>query len=876
MPKQPPSPAAERLRDYQKKRRRGGTPEPFGDTSTARPGIFVVQCHDASALHYDLRLEFGGTLRSFAVPKGISADPAEKRLAIETEDHPIEYVDFEGIIPPGNYGAGAMIVWDRGRWVSHLDPEQSLADGKLLFDLYGYKLRGRWTLVRTSRKSGSSGKQREWLLIKKPDGWAREGEEDSYPEHSVLSGLTVDALAQAGEVRDRLHRKLKKMAAPQADVASVPLEPMLAQLTDEPFDRDGWLFELKYDGYRILAAKDQTDDTRPDPFGKRPAVRLSTRNGQRVESVFPEVTRTLAAIPFDRLILDGEVVVLDDAGRPSFSLLQQRAQTRNRFEIERATVANPVTYMAFDLLMLEGHDLRQLPLIERKKLLREVLPEQGAVRYVDDIEGRGVDFYRAAREMDLEGIVGKDATSVYRATRSDAWRKVRADKTEDFVVVGFTRPKNGTKNRNQAGFAALHLAIWDGDVLAYVGRVGTGFDQQLMHEIAADLAGTELKAPACEGELPKGKEHVWVEPRQVVEVRFTERTPAGNLRHPVFLRRRNDKPTGDCIWPGSRLADADSSPGSPDPAEVEVTRPQKVFWPQEEGTEAEITKGQLVDFYQTVAPRLLPWLEDRPLVLDRYPDGIHGKSFYQKNAPDFAPEWIRVETIGDDEDESGTDYFVCDDLASLKYIANLGAIPLHIWSSRVTSLANPDWCILDLDPKGAPFAHVVTIARTIHRLLKEIDLPSYPKTSGGSGLHVLIPLGRQLTHEQSRQLAGLLAQITVGELPDIATTARSLAKREDKVYVDFLQNGHGRLLVAPYSLRPFPGTAGLDSAALAGGQRLSRPGQVHPAHRATPDRAPEVGSARWIAREQAGPADGAGGAARARILTNTSARRLVY
>ncbi len=782
----------DRLHRYRQKRQRGSTPEPFGDSTASRPGAFVVQCHDARRLHYDLRLEIGGALRSWAVPKGFSADPSEKRLAVETEDHPIEYADFEGVIPPGNYGAGAMIVWDRGRWHPHIPPEQGLRDGKLLFDLYGYKLRGLWTLVRTTRNP------KEWLLIKKPDGWARTGDEDIYPEHSVLSGLEVDQLASSASLREELRLRLSELELPPITDTPFASQPMLAELTDRPFDRKGWIYEVKYDGYRILAAKEgeQSDGAKPDPFGRRGGVRLLTRNNDEVAAVFPEVARTLLAMPYPRMVLDGEVVVLDDDGRASFSRLQKRAQTRNRFEIDRATVEHPATLMAFDLLALEDYDLRDLPLLQRKELLRSVLPSHGAVRYTDHVLDRGKDFYRAAHGLGLEGMVGKDGASRYRPGRSDRWRKVRSDKTDDFVVVGWSHGKGA-----RASLGSLHLATWENGELIYVGAVGSGFRDAELKSWTRALEPLQVDHPPCTGEVPTGPGHFWVAPELVAEVRFSERSPAGMLRHPVFLRQRTDKKAQECAWqgPSVMLKKADDLP-RPHPDEVEITRPQKVFW-----AEDDISKGDLVDYYRRVAPSLLPWLKDRPLVLDRYPDGIHGKSFYQKNAPEFAPDWIRVEPVGGDEEEKTTDYFVCDDLASLLYIANLGAIPLHIWSSRLADLAHPDWCILDLDPKGAPFAHVVKIAGAIRRLTQTIGLPSYPKTSGGSGMHVLIPLGGQLTHEQSRQLAGLIAQFTVNEHPDIATTARALARREGKVYVDYLQNGHGRLLVAPYSVRPHLG-----------------------------------------------------------------------
>lgn len=774
-----------RLRAYREKRRPGATPEPTGGGELERPGLFVVQQHAARNLHYDLRLEIGGVLASWAVPKGPSLDPHEKRLAVATEDHPIEYADFEGVIPPGNYGAGAMIVWDRGRAVHHLDPEEGLEEGKLLFELHGYKLHGLWTLVQT-KKQGQ--KTQEWLWIKKPDGFARDDKEDLAPE-SVLSGLTVQELAEGSETAERLRQELEELEAPERPVRLEKVRPMLAQFREEPFTREGWLFELKYDGYRILAGK--TEDGR---------VKLRTRNGKDATKSFPEIVRTLHSLPFSELVLDGEMTVLDTEGRPDFSRLQRRALRTNPRQVEQATLELPAAYFVFDLLALEGFDLRLLPLETRKRLLREILPSAGAVRFADHVEERGEDLYALIRERNLEGILAKKADSIYRAGRSPSWLKIRSGHVGDFAVVGF--------ERKGSVLDSLHLAVREGEDWRYVGKVGSGFTERQRAELPELLEDDQVDACPLKtsARWTRAKKHVWLEPRAVAEVRYTELTRSGRLRHPVFLSLRDDKTPEEC------LRETETPTGDREPPEVieepqvteapklRLTRREKVFWP-EEG----YTKGDLLDYYEAIAPAMLPFLEDRPLVLDRYPDGIAGKSFFQKDAPDHVPGWVRTESVWSKDSSKETRYFVCDDVETLLYLVNLGTIPFHVGSSRIGSLEKPDWTILDLDAKDAPFEHVVKVAQTIHRLSKQIGWPAYVKTSGATGLHVLLPLGGRATHEQSRQLAELLARVVVSQEPEIASIARLPGARKGKVYVDFLQNGSGKLLVAPYAVRPLAG-----------------------------------------------------------------------
>jgi bifunctional non-homologous end joining protein LigD len=771
------------LEKYRAKRSAETTPEPFGRGSADRPHLFVVQKHAARALHWDFRLEWGGVLKSWAVPKGPSPDPADKRLAVEVEDHPVEYADFEGRIPEGNYGAGSVIVWDRGRWTPIGDPDEGEKKGKLLFELSGYKLRGVWTLVRTKRKGRKEGK--EWLLIKERDGFARTGAAATLPQESILSGLTVEEVGAAAGRAHEIVGELTRIGAPRRAVSARDAGLMLAETREKPFTKPGWIWELKYDGYRVLAEREGGQ------------IRLFYRHGMDATAIFPDLSRALKALPFDRFVLDGEIVILDEKGRPSFGRLQKRALLSRPADVERATVELPATLFAFDLLGFDEFDLRKLPLSERKRLLAKLVPRAGPLRYADHVEEKGEELLAGVRAMGLEGIVGKKADSPYRSGRTADWVKVRIDRADDFVVVGYTAPRG-----SRAGFGALHLAQYENGRLVYSGRAGSGFTEKQLGEIRKGLAADLRKTPAFEGAVPSGKEHVWVEPRLVAEVRYKERTGDGLLRQPVFLRMREDKPPQECVRQDLAAPEPPPPPASLSSPEktVPFSNLDKVYWP-EEG----YTKGDMIAYYREISPWLLPYLKDRPLVMARYPDGIAGKSFYQKDAPSFAPAWLRTERIWSEGTERDIDYFVLDDLESLLYVANLGSIPLHVWASRVEALERPDWSILDLDPKGAPFAHVVKVALAIRKLCEEIEMPAFIKTSGATGLHVLLPLGGQCTYQESRTLAEILAKAVEQQLPALSTTVRSVGARGGKVYIDFLQNVHGQTIAAPFSVRPLPG-----------------------------------------------------------------------
>jgi bifunctional non-homologous end joining protein LigD len=516
-----------------------------------------------------------------------------------------------------------------------------------------------------------------------------------------------------------------------------------------------------------------------------------------VTATYPELAQAVAALPAD-CVIDGEVVVLDDKGRPSFQRLQARALLTRSSDVERATVSHPVTLFAFDLLGLEQYDLRRLPLVERKELLRRLLPPAGPLRYADHFEG-GERLFEHAVRLGFEGIVGKRADSPYLVGRQPTWRKIRIDPSDDFVVVGFTQP-SGTRT----AIGALHLGVFEEGELRYAGRVGSGLDERQLRWAREQLEPLVRKTPPLT-DAPKLAGTRWVEPRLVCEVRYHEWSRDHLLRQPVFLRFRDDKRPEECVAAPKEAPGAPphepppAREAAPAPRKVPFSNLDKVFW-----KDLGITKGDLVEYYRGVAPLLLPYLADRPIVLTRYPDGPDGKSFYQKDAPDFVPEWVRTARIWSPATTRAIDYFVCDDLDMLLYVVNLGSIPLHVWSSRVAQLGTPDWCILDLDPKEAPFADVLTVALAIRRLCEAIELPTVVKTSGQAGLHILVPLGASCTYEQSRALGELISRVIVAELPDISTITRNIGARGGRVYLDYMQNRHGQLLVAPYSVRPTP------------------------------------------------------------------------
>ncbi|HQZ17785.1 MAG TPA: DNA ligase D, partial [Vicinamibacteria bacterium] len=665
---------------------------------------------------------------------------------------------------------------------------------------------GRFTLVRTKRQGQTE--MKEWLLIKKPDAWAGpEGARYLTPE-SIYSGLTLEEIQEGSKRAASIRERLMALGAPRGLVPASP-DFMLAEDADRAFSDPNFIYELKYDGYRLLVV---VEDGRCD---------LVYRRGSKATDLYPEIARAASLLPFSRLVLDGELVCLDDNARPSFSRLQQRSQLRRTADVAAAAVRLPATLQAFDILGFEDFDLRSLPLVERKAILREVLPRAGPLRFVDHIPAEGILFYQEVERMGLEGVMAKRADSKYRPGRSNDWRKLKTDKVADFVVIGMTAAEG-----SRTGFGALHLAAYtrvpaEGDVrlaeprLIYAGRVGSGFTEDQLKTFQALLEKDVVAAPPCAiVDEPKGS--TYVSPRHVVEVRFKSWSAQSLLRQPVFLRWRDDKPPEECLRPGEDAGGPEEKRESAEAPNVVVdktvrfTNLTKVFWPVSEANPVAYTKGDLIDYYRNVAPWFLPYLADRPITLTRYPDGINGKSFFQKDAPPFIPGWMRTERLWSEDTGKELDLIIggdrsSGDLETLLFIANLGAIVLHAWNARASDPARPDWIILDLDPKEAPFEHVITLAQEARALCEEISLPCFAKTTGSSGLHVLIPTGGALTHEQCKTFAEVLARVIVTRRDTIATIVRIPAHRGGKVYIDFLQNGHGKLLVAPFSVRPLPG-----------------------------------------------------------------------
>ena len=805
------------LSKYRRKRSAENTPEPFGrevPTSTSTTGgTFVIQKHAARRLHYDFRLEMEGVLRSWAVPKGPSMNPADKHLAVAVEDHPLEYGDFEGVIPPGNYGAGSVIVWDRGVY-EVIDPPGDAADavrkGKIDISMHGFKLNGAFTLVRTGgRRNADPKDEKNWLLIKKRDRYATtENVFEAHPR-SVLSGLTIEELADAPAAERKLADSLSRKHLPELGsklkYSDFPLT--LAKTVDDPFDNDKWLFEIKYDGVRVLAIREGEN------------THLYARKGTDITNRYPEVVLALNSIALDRFVLDGEVVAQDERGRPSFQLLQRRMHVNNASQIARLSLAVPVSYYVFDLLAFDRFDTRTLPLEERKRLLGELIHSDGPVRYCDHVIGRGKDFYAAISEHELEGIVAKLRDAPYRGTRTGDWLKIKRPLTEQFVIGGYSDP-DGARTH----FGALLLGQYESDgALRYTDKAGSGFSQETLRKIHAMLAEraqqeSPFRKPAAGEPAPEKNAH-FVRPELVCNVRFTEWTDSGGIRQPSFLGLVENVDPKECKYdgPGSSVSTSESvddevvddakpskssskaATAPPMEPKASVTNPEKIFWPKDG-----YTKGDLVAYYRAISKWMLPYLKDRPVMLTRWPDGIEGKMFYQKDAPAFAPPWIRTEKIYSEDSQREISYFILDSEEALAYIANLAAITIHMWSSRIPHLERPDWLLFDIDPKGSTTMHAVEVAREVAAVLREVGLEPCLKTSGQMGLHVVVGLAPKYTYEQAKMFSELVAQVVVNRIPKIATINRNPHTRKGRVYIDYLQLGHGKTIAATFSVRPVP------------------------------------------------------------------------
>ena len=775
------------LIEYKKKRSFKKTPEPEGKvsrTGSGKPLSFVVQKHNASHLHYDFRLELDGVLKSWAVPKGPSMNPADKRLAMMTEDHPMSYASFEGVIPKGQYGGGDVIVWDNGVYGSTetTDIEESrkklksgFFKGEMKFVLYGEKLKGSFALVRMKGKEENA-----WLLIKERDEYASK-EDVTKQVESVISGKVLPR-DEGGADGTRKKKPAAKAAAKRsarstkADAMPHHVKPMLARLVDKPFDRVGWLFEVKWDGYRAIAEREK---------GR---VKLYSRNDKPFTEIYAPVAEALKSIEHD-FVLDGEIIALK-AGRADFHSLQNYRQENV-----------PLAYMVFDLLYLDGVDLRSQPLIERKKLLAELIPESDILKYSEHVEESGKKLFNTIRKEGIEGIVAKSADSPYRdGARGDEWLKVKSVQEQEAIIVGFTAPRGSRKI-----FGALVLAAHIKGELRYIGHSGGGFTEKEIKDIHAKLLKIVTKTSPLNEKVPVNSPITWVKPKYVCEIKFTEWTPDGHMRHPIYVGMRIDKKPSEVVREvPETVPKATKAPTKKSKKKIkdapELTHLDKVYWP-EEG----YTKGDLLEYYERIASIILPYLKDRPQNLNRHPNGIAGKNFFQKNNTADLPDFVETKKIWSDSNNAELNYIVCNNKETLLYLANLGCIEINPWNSRVGSLEKPDYLILDLDPHGRPWKDLIHVAREVRKVLDLACEEHFPKTSGKSGLHIVVPLGARYSYDKAREFSELIMTIVHRKLPDITSLERNPKKREGKLYLDYLQNRFGQTLASAYSVRPYPG-----------------------------------------------------------------------
>jgi bifunctional non-homologous end joining protein LigD len=754
-----------KLTEYKRKRKFNSTPEPSGITSGRKNNIkrFVIHKHSASRLHYDLRLEAEGVLKSWAVPKGPSLNPEDKRLAMMVEDHPFDYRNFEGIIPKGNYGAGQVIIWDEGNYILR-NPDKkfntSLKEGRITFVLNGHKLKGEFALIKTKKEDSS------WLLIKKRDEFSKE-KDITKENKSVRSGLSIEQVENNKE-----RKKGQKTKMPEN------LKPMLATLTDAPFDRNGWFFEIKWDGFRAIAEI------------KNKKVRLYSRNNLDFNERFPQIAEELKKID-ENVILDGEIVALDKDGRARFQLMQNYLNNNG----------GVIAYYVFDIIYLDGYDLKNLPLRERRSILQKTIPKLQKISLSDYIENSGKTFYKAAEERDVEGIIAKNSESFYtEGRRSTEWLKIKTSKRQEAVIGGFTKPRGSRKF-----FGSLILGVFENNKLIYIGHSGGGFDYETQKKLYEKFKKLITDSSPF-NVIPKtNMPATWLKPELVCEIKFTEWTDDGRMRQPIFLGLRYDKNPKKIIKempePKELIMNKElnNKKEKTDNVEVPLTNLDKIYWPKEK-----FTKGDMIDYYKRISKFILPYLKDRPESLNRHPNGIKGEGFFQKNFEKH-PEWVKTVSIYSESNEKEINYLVCQNKATLLYMANLGAIEINPWSSRIKDLDNPDYCILDLDPLGIGFEKVIEVALATNELLEKSGITSFCKTSGASGLHIMIPLGAKYSFDQSKTFAQLIANIIQSKLPKITSIKRDPDQRNRKVYIDFLQNRKGQTITAPYSLRPKEG-----------------------------------------------------------------------
>ena len=745
------------LQEYQRKRSFERTPEPRGAAVRGRKGkalSFVVQLHHARRRHYDFRLELDGVLRSWAVPKGPSYRPEDKRLAVEVEDHPLSYGSFEGEIPKGNYGAGHVAIFDRGTWTPEGDPREGIEKGKLVFSLQGEKLRGRWELVRTRKVE--SGKP-QWLLFKKHDAYAGDLEADDLLDQPAPP-VAVDA--DVAPVRMARKTPVKRKAGTLPEWRP----PMLATSAETPPTGEDWLHEWKWDGYRINGS------------ARDGQVALYSRNGLPWNDKIPHVAEALRALGRD-VDIDGELIALTDKGYSDFNALQQALKSGR---------TSTLRYMVFDLPALDGEDLATRPLHERKQRLRTLVGgKPGVLVYSEHIDGNGERVFAAARQHGLEGILSKRRNSKYVAGRSRDWLKVKAVDTREFVIVGYTEPKG-----SRSGVGALMMARPENGRLVYAGRVGTGYTDELLRDLRKRLLPLERKEAVValpEHDKLRPKHVHWVEPVLVAEVIFRGWGKEGLLRQPSFHRLRED-----------RAADASLVQPEALPA---LSSPDRVVYPPARAGEKPITKQEVFDYYAKVAPRLLEDMGGRLLSIVRCPDGINGQRFFQKHlgkgfGKAIHEQWV-VENDGDRRK-----YFHVDDLTGLLQLVQMNVIEFHPWGSKAADIEKPDRVIFDLDPDpGIDWKTVKAAARELRDRLSELGLQSFPRLTGGKGVHLVVPIAPRYPWPQARAFCEAFADTLATQSPDRYVATMSKAKREGRIFVDWLRNGRGATAIASWSLR---------------------------------------------------------------------------
>jgi bifunctional non-homologous end joining protein LigD len=748
------------LTKYRQKRKFTKTSEPRGSAHASGKKLeFVVQKHDASHLHYDFRLELDGVLKSWAVPKGPSLNPSVKRLAMQVEDHPYDYRTFEGTIPKGNYGAGEVIVWDNGTYEpaeQSASPEKNLKTalkkGHLSFTMHGQKLKGEFSLIK-SPKMGENA----WLLIKKDDNEASK-EDIRRETGSVLSDKNLETEREGIPLIDAPKTNLPKR-----------IKPMLATLTDEVFDDEDWLYEIKWDGYRAVSSWN----------GKQ--AELYSRNGNDFSKRYAPITEALRDLS-QKCVLDGEIVMVDAQGKSHFELLQNYQRGAE----------GELQYQVFDILWLNGRDIRELPLINRRELLKYLLNVNDVIRYSDHVIGQGKKFFATAEKAGLEGIIAKRCDSIYKDNyRSKQWLKIKTHKRQEVVIGGFTEPKGSRKH-----IGALLVGIYENDEFKYVGHVGGGIPTTQLKPLRQKLEALERQnSPFQEKVRPNAQVH-WVKPKLLCEVTFGEWTNDGRMRQPIFIGLRSDKEPKK-VTKEVAMANPKSTNQSNANRHFEFTHQDKVFFP-----ENKYTKGDLIAYYETVSKTMLSYLRDRPCNLLRQPNGYKGIAFFQKDMKDTVPNWVTTETVYSESNKKNLHYYVCASKEALMYMVQLGCIEINPWSSVRKRLDKPDWAVIDLDPEGIGFDKVVKVAQAVHAVCEELNIPNYPKTSGKTGIHIFIPTHAQYTYEQVRQFAQLIATLVHERTEKLTSLERNPKKRQHKIYLDYLQNRESQTLAAPYSARP--------------------------------------------------------------------------